>query len=118
MKKVLLLLAMVALTFSMNAQLSDYSKLLRDNLSDTYAPIKAYAVSEWGSDHKMVVYTINKQTKALKEILLLSKTDSYDEDVLVDAMLEWDDKIVDGLEFTDWAMTLYTYKKQIKNKNY
>lgn len=118
MKKIVLVLAMVALTFSMNAQLSSYSQLLRDNVPDTYAPIKANAVNEWASDHKMVVYSINKQTKALKEILGLSKTESYDENVLVDAMLEWDDKIVDGLEFTDWAMTLYTYKKQIKNKDY
>lgn len=111
------MVAMLALTFSMNAQLSDYSKELKSSSPETYKPIKDYAVREWGSDHKMIVYTINKQTKARNEVITLVKAESFDKEAMLNCMMEWSEDI-NGETFYNWSMTLYTYKKQMKNKDY
>lgn len=120
MKKILLTTVLsLVLTLSMNAQLSEFSKIVKEEMPETYAPIKAMALDSWGSDHEMIVYTINKQTKAFSEIFeVIIKSANYDKDVLAKAMAKWNTSGKYGKESYDWSMVLYTYKKQIKNKDY
>jgi len=115
MKKVLLVLAVVLSTLTMNAQLSKTATFVKKELPTRYQEIRSMSINEWGSDHEMVVYTINKQSEALIVIMTeIMKSPSYDKDVFVRALNEWGTK--EG--YTDWTMVLYTYNNQIKNKNY
>jgi len=101
--------------------LNSNALLLKNNIPDTYQAIKNRAVGEWGDDHTMVVYVINKQSDALFEVLELTEVD---EEIVIYAIYEWcDDKV--RLEANpddmfiipiDWEMAAYTAKKQISAK--
>lgn len=120
--KTIVTLLICLLSFNVIGQLNDNAEFLRDSIPNFYKPIKDYAVSEWGTDHEMVVYTINKQSDALFEFVHLY-SENHD-DVVNIALAEWciePDKIgktesIYEIQF-DWVMVVYQIKKQLKAKS-
>jgi len=116
---------------------------MKSDLPRMYAPIKAMAIEEWGSDDSMIVYTINSQADALYFFL----TEKVDTGERVEAIEEWNDdsakfqRALDALIKeadaaskegrklnmdiyndlfrlrADWTMVKYTYDNQMKAKN-
>ena len=89
---------------------------LKENFTDIYEAVKTRAVGEWGDDHRMVVYEINKQSDAIIEAALLLK--EYPE-ITVSALYKWADGDISRTEdiytfSVDWRMVVYTAKKQIE----
>ena len=95
--------------------------------------LKRYAVEEWGGNHRMVVYEINRQADALTELCRQFKTDNTKE--FIAAIKEWG---LSGFEnhnlqelqsieevsrkallrfHCDWKMVLYEYERQTKAKS-
>jgi|TARA_B110000908_G_scaffold108268_1_gene127188 hypothetical protein len=142
MKKVILLVVLLAFTLNVSSQattptlsktirsvqktadtnpengLSRYAKNLRGADPKEYNLIKFIAVDTWGDNHRMVIYTINKQVKAYISIMtdLVGRKD-FDKDTLVNSMIKWRKK-VGSTFYYDWSMIVYDYKKQMKNKDY
>lgn len=116
MKKIILILLLtIGVVPVILGQLNENATLLK-SLDDpsTYNQIKQYAVNKWVDDHKMVLYTINKESDALIEVLDLRSREDFDEDILVKAALKWEDEKT-GYHIN--SMILYEYKKQLKAKS-
>ena len=111
MKNLITLFAILLLSFASQAQeLNREAKHIStsESFAKEYATIKDNAIKEWGSDSNMVVYEINKQSKAF--IQLLDIIDPLEKgmpeyEILVNAMAEWGD---------DYNMIIYEYEKQLK----
>ena len=121
MKKIILILATTLLAFGMNAQLNHnatvFKSLCETDAECSYKKVRTYAVNEWGNDHSMVVYCINKQCDALADVVYIMNLKNYDNEILLNAMAEWE-SVINGITCWDWQMVLYTYNKQIRNKDY
>ena len=85
----------------------------KESLADYYEGIKCIAVSEWGNDNAMIIYTINKEVDAFFEMLGLKEKVS--DDFFEDCYTKWRN---DDCNTTTWSMLLYEIKKQIKNSDY
>jgi len=121
MKKLVLVLLVSTLGLSnVNAQLSELSRNLKNASPEVYNPIKALAKDKWLNNHEMVVFTINNQVESWKEIFfVVVNSENYDDSVLTDAMIKWKVILNSGVEDVfDWEMVLFTYKNQMKNKDY
>jgi len=124
MKKILLVLIVFLSVYGIGFAegLNSDANMLKDKIPGAYDSIKSRAVEEWGTDHNMIVYTINKQVTALFDLL------PYVEDhatITLTAMIEWceggsytldsyidNDKLLEAP--VDWSMALYITEKQIK----
>ena len=134
---------LLSLSFSAYSQLNAKASFMKSDLPRMYAPIKAMAIEEWGSDDSMIVYTINSQADALYFFL----TEKVDTGEMVEAIEEWNDdsakfqRALDALIKeadaaskegrklnmdiyndlfrlrADWTMVKYTYDNQMKAKN-
>ena len=125
MKTLILLL----LPFSLFAQLDKYGEHFKTNNPASYEVIKTHAVEKWGNDFEMVVFQINKQSKACYDFFQLMKEPNMDADLALNAILKWrydGYSTINGdlleqqrlLELhVDWVMVLYDYEKQLKAKN-
>lgn len=142
--KYTILVSLVILSISLNAQLNNYAGYLKSEKPEMYAPIRAMAVEKWGVDDEMIVYTINEQAEALNYFLSGSGENDFSE--MVEAMEKWtEDKVTfkrtlnlfleeiensnkQGRDLnidlyyslftlpTDWTMVKYTYDNQMKVK--
>ena len=107
MKTILFLFLFVALTFSQ--ELNESSNLIKKKLPDIYSQILASAKTDWGSDHRMIIYEVNRQCGALVDLSDLTKkhpvgTEEYT--IIIQAASQWPN---------DYAMMLYEAKKQLKS---
>lgn len=129
MKKISLVLFMLFTVISIYANnLNSAATELKNNNHNVYEMIKFRAVSEWGNNHSMVIYTINKQCDAVYACDRLFYT--YEE-IVMNAIAKWCDGGIPGLQafFNDreqvniyeapvnWAMVEYTAKNQIEAQN-
>lgn len=96
------------------------------------ATIKKHAIEKWDSEYEMVVYTINKQSDSLME--LINEFQSENSSILRNAVSKWTIRGYEGdtrvliqdldavnLEqligfHCDWDMVLYEYEKQVEAK--
>lgn len=109
MKKLLIIIALLFTAVS-HGQLNAEAKVLAasEQFQKDYNIIKTNAQERWGSDYEMVVYEINKQSKALFRLLDLIKQveeGDVEYDILVDALARWE---------YDYEMVVYEYEKQVE----
>lgn len=120
-------------SFGFSQELDFNAKTIKEKYPDKYTnTIRTHAMSEWGTDYRMVVYEINKQSDALVELINAFKSEHTN--IAYQAILKWS---IDGykehnkeqfkeiqtfgleqlLDFhCDWRMVKYTYDKQVKAK--
>jgi len=135
MKKVTatLLLLLVVLTLAA-ADLSPSALVIKENSIDGYNIIKYSAIQEWGTDHEMVLYTINNQCTSCMNVLEAALDKTGDLSIFVEAVKYWSKEgtalsnltiIKEWLDeadfysiFTmqcDWCMVEYEYNKQVES---
>ena len=140
MKKIILLVVLLAFTLNLSSQtttptlsdtirsvqktadtnpeneLSRYAKNLRAADPKEYNLIKFIAVDTWGDDHRMVIYTINKQVKAYIFIMtdLVGRKD-FDKDTFFNSIIK-SRKEIGSTFYYDWLMVVYDYNKQMEEK--
>lgn len=76
---------------------------------EAYLKIEDFAKNKWGRDYKMVIYEVNKQSKALVEILLIiTQNDDGSPELIVlgDAIRKWKG---------DYHMVLFEFERQIES---
>lgn len=135
MRLLLPLLLIGFLSSSGFSQKLDFNaKTIKEKYSEKYTnTIRKHAMSEWGTDYRMVVYEINKQSDSLVELVNSFKSEHTN--IAYQAILDWS---VEGykthnkeqfeaiktfgleqlLDFhCDWRMVKYTYDKQVKAKS-
>jgi len=123
MKRVLLIAVLVLLAVSSGAaELSSDANIIKKVLPEPYEIIKTMAIEEWGTDHAMVLFTINRQCDAL--IWVIDNFGINGREIL-GAMGEWTEGGFDVVEAaissdegmfntrTDWAMVQFEAKRQI-----
>jgi len=97
-------------------ELSREAEMLRAEEPKYYEPIREMAVEQWGSDHQMVVYTINTQVESFFKWLdyyLSQESGTPERDILIKAMVNWNKGKEDEWKY-DWSMVVYEFEKQIK----
>lgn len=87
-----------------------------ERLNETYKDIKASAIDKWGSDHTMILYTINQQSNAFIEMVDVSDRADFDENIMTDAINKWGSINGDKIK-GDWVMIMYEYKNQFQAKS-
>lgn len=115
-KTIIALIILVSASSASFAQLKSDATMLKKEMPKSYDAIRTFAVAEWGSDHNMVVYEINKQAKAMIDML---STPNKNDSIFLEAYTKWTEKNVSTLRIsenptTNWNMVLYEYKKQTK----
>ena len=110
MKKLLIIIALLFTAVS-HGQLNAEAQYLKSKeaTQEAYQNIEKFAKDKWGRDYKMVVYEVNKQSKALLKILLIitqNDDGSPEHEVLGDAMRKWKG---------DYNMVLYEYERQMES---
>ena len=118
MKKILLI-ALLALSATVSAQLKAEAEFVKERTPDIYNVIRSMAIDKWDDDHEMIVYTINKQSKAFVEFVQLTETKGFDMTIAYSAISKWTERATDKCLSklncdTDWEMVMYTTKKQLK----
>lgn len=109
MKKLIFLLLLLASTVVQAQSLNAEAKYLQktEATQEAYQKIENFAKNKWGRDYKMVVYEVNKQSKALVEILLIitqNDDGSPEHQVLGDALRKWKG---------DYHMVLFEFERQM-----
>jgi len=97
-------------------ELSREAAVVKEKGPKIYDPIRSHAVEEWGSDHRMVVYTINKQVDAYLKWWRYYDSQDPDTDerlIMLKAMVDWKQCTKDEFCY-DWPMVVYEFEKQIK----
>lgn len=135
------LISILGLLVSMplTAQLSATAEHLRQDYSSGYSIIRSNAVDEWKHDHKMVVYTINKESQAFVDVIkilidAIERQDIFLYTVMVNSCIEWGNGVdfehFDAVISSDnifkymleldckWSMVLYSINKQMENADY
>ncbi len=134
MKTITLAIALLSGILTSYGQLNGNARYIKKAFPNAYEnTLKRYAIEEWGVDHSMVLWEINKQADALTEFTRIFKTENSTE--AIRAIKEW---TISGFETQttmelerleemsrkallrfncDWKMVLYEYKKQVKAKN-
>ena len=124
MKYLLILLPIIAYSQG----LDEYGQHFKDNNPASYEVIKQHAIEKWNDDYSMVIFSINKQSKACYEFFQYYK-DNEDNALAYRLIQKWtykgfeatNEKLLDKkriLELhVDWSMIYYEYKKQIEAKN-
>lgn len=121
MKNIILLIVFALISLSSFGQLNAEAEYLKENNPEYYQPIKEVAESEWPGDHSMVVYEINKRSKAFSkwtEYYFSQEEGSQERIIMLTAMIEWrepgyrEDKL-----YFDWPMVIYEFEKQMKAAN-
>ena len=127
MKK-LILITLLALSTSLSAQINFSATAIKSETPELYADIRSSAIQEWSNDHSMVLYEINKQADAFRELRVLHLHAPSNWRILNYALEEWGtDKShnrtvmsKDGWKMehcrADWSMVKYEYEKQVKAK--
>lgn len=130
----LLLVLFLFSAISVGAQsLNTHAEYIKTKFPTDYTnTIRKHAVEEWGTDHRMIVYTINQQADALFDIVNTFKTENTQ--ILYDAAIEWSHDGYKSSNITkfndlktvnvesmiklhcDWRMVKYTYEKQVTSK--
>ena len=113
---ILLLFAVSAFAEGLNPEAT---KLKMDN-PDVYGTIRTRAVMEWGTDHEMIVYVINKQSKSLFEVAALAP--KLNDVEFYTILSDWCDDDLNQYDAIfsapiDWSMVEYVMKKQIEAKS-
>ena len=94
MKKVLTVLTVLSLGLTLSAP-------VQANADDK---VKMACEAKWGTDYKMIQYCINKQTKAVSELLkYLAMKDDVVNDIVISCAEQWKE---------DYQMLHYCTKKQ------
>jgi len=92
---------------------------IREKSPDLYQAIRARCVGEWGTDHAMVVYTINQQCEAFLNVCTISQKagDSLFYGLLVkwcdDDITQYDSILIAPI---DWTMVEYELIQQLEAK--
>jgi len=133
MKKKISVVIFIMLAVMLSAtDLSPSALVIQKNSIAGYNVIKSAAIVEWGTDHGMVLYTINTQCDSSMNVLDLVLTEYNNFSIFVDAVVYWS---ASGMElynmtiieswlggedyytiFTircDWCMVEYEYKNQV-----
>jgi hypothetical protein len=108
---VVLVIGMIATTFG---QLNANAEGLKKHLPHIYNPIKESAIEQWDSDHEMVVYVINNQSDAYRELGNILIDSNYNETILLKALELWTENISIKNSPTDYEMVVYEYKNQLE----
>lgn len=133
MKKLIFLILMILPTIGISQELDSNASFLKSKYPTDYAnTIRKHAVEEWGTDHQMIVYTINKQSDAL--YYLVQNFKSEHTQIIYDAIKEWSREGYEASNIQkfnsfntlsienmiklhcDWSMVKYVYEKQVKAK--
>ena len=115
------------------AELNPSSVVIKRNSIDGYNIIKYAAMQEWGTDHEMVLYEINKQCESCLNVLESALNDDGEFSIFMDAIEEWSvlgaalanmiiiNGWLEGVDFytiftmqCDWSMVEYEYNKQME----
>ena len=132
-KKISVVIFIILAVMLSAADLSPSAQVIKNNSIDGYNVIKAAAKVEWGTDHGMVLYTINKQCDSSMDVLASAFDASGDLSIFVEAVKNWSSpgKEIYNLEiiknclsgssvfydiFTmecDWSMVEYEYNNQM-----
>lgn len=110
------------------------ASMIRSDYPDEYQKtIRQHAINEWGNEHDMVVYEINKQADALIE--LINSFESNNTNIAASAIEKWSisgHKRANMRKFKnmntfnldnliklhcEWDMVKYEYDKQVEAKN-
>jgi len=76
MKKIIIILVMLLLVFSLFGEsLNDYSIWTKENFPYIYTSIKAYSIYNWGDNPELVSVEINKQCGYLYKSLAILNED-------------------------------------------
>ena len=116
MKAIITILLMLAVSISY-AQLNENARIVKSKIPDAYSLIKDQAVEKWGSDHEMVVYTINNQCDSYYNIAMLTQEKNFDLELLENCMAKWSKVVGEDIKWIDWEMVEYEYTNQITAKN-
>ena len=117
MKKTLFIASLLLITFSLFSEgLNLDAEYLKSSYPTIYEAVKERAIGEWEEDHTMILFEINRQSKALLECNDLLE---YEVAIINRQIVEWCDyDIRDYEDFylapIDWAMVLFVSKNQIK----
>lgn len=105
-------------TLSFTQELNANAKDVKSTLPGIYQMIKTSASEKWDTEYTMIIYTINKQCDAIKELKRLMNDPGYDENIMLDALIKWSEFDEDNeIISSDNVMIVYEYKKQLKAKN-
>jgi len=121
MKKLCVILIMLLFAVSAFANgLNPEATRLKTNNPNIYSAVKNRAIIEWGTDHEMIVYTINKQCEAIFKLSTLSPKLTDVEFYAI--LIEWcedDLSLYDSILSApvDWCMVVYVMEKQIEAKS-
>ncbi len=99
-------------SISFSQGLSQEAEIIKNSSPIIYKEILTFAKSKWQDNHEMIVYTINKQVRAMAEIGNIMESPNFDENILSKELIKWKKD-----DLTDYEMVLFSYKKQIKAKN-
>ena len=133
MQKFIVFIFLIAISY-LNAQgLNSNAEFIKNSYSNEYETIiKKHAVEKWESNHKMIVYEINKQSDALFQIV--KSFDSTNSEIMIKALEKWSFegfetknysiiKKMQTLSFgvlvrlhCNWSMVKYEYDNQVKAK--
>ena len=94
MKKTVITVLMLLVASVLFAQLGPSATVIKEDLPDSYAIISSYAVNEYGNDHEMVLWEINRQCEAMinvieKGIQLDHTNSAIYTTIFVNAIAEW-----------------------------
>ena len=103
MKKKISVVIFIILAVMLSAtDLSPCAQLIQHNSIEGYNAIKYAAMQEWGTDHGMVLYTINKQCNSCMDVLELALDELGDFSIFIDAVSYWS---VEGMTI----LNIFTY---------
>jgi len=135
MKRRFFTLIFIILAVMLTAEgLTGNAVAIKESYPEGYEVIKERAIQEWGTDHAMVLYEINKQCDSVLNVLGLAIAETGDLSVFMGAVEDWSASgtVLSNLEklnswlngedfyiiFTmrcDWAMVEYEYNKQMES---
>jgi len=135
MKRATATLLLLLVVFTLAAvDLNPSAVVIKEHSIDGYNVIKYYAMQEWGTDHGMVLYTINKQCDSCLDVLEAALDETGNFSIFMEAVEYWSKEgtalsnltiIKEWLDeadfysiFTmqcDWCMVEYEYNKQVES---
>lgn len=135
MKKIIISIIFLMLTLHVFAENLDATReFVKMQAPEIYINIKTRAISEWQTDHEMILYVITNQCVAFMHTLQLINNDNENYNIFIPAIEDWsydietvnknfdliDNNITSDrwlLELdVDWEMIEYTMLNQIKAK--
>ena len=124
MRKTILTIAAILIANFTFGQLNSKAKFFQEKAPEIYKDIRYYAVQEWGVQDDMVIYTINKESDALHNLMMnysdyvnAEKGSKKHKQYMI-ALSNWTKEYSKERYYTVYSMVVYELKKFKKNKDY